>query len=102
MIGQNSPGRFGLLARQLGVVDRVHFLGGRHDVPDFLLASDLLVHPAYAENTGTVLLEAMVSGLPVLTTDVCGYAFHIQKANLVTCFLRRSSRPLLMPRWRRS
>ena len=81
VIGQNSPGRFALLARQLGVADRVHFLGGRHDVPDFLLASDLLVHPAYAENTGTVLLEAMVSGLPVLTTDVCGYAFHIQKAN---------------------
>jgi UDP-glucose:(heptosyl)LPS alpha-1,3-glucosyltransferase len=46
-----------------------------------MLASDLLLHPAYNENTGTVLLEAVVSGLPVLTTDVCGYADYITKAN---------------------
>ncbi|MGB0361350.1 MAG: glycosyltransferase, partial [Endozoicomonas sp.] len=31
-------------------------------------------------NTGTVLLEALVSGLPVLTTDVCGYSHYIMDA----------------------
>jgi UDP-glucose:(heptosyl)LPS alpha-1,3-glucosyltransferase len=80
IIGQHAPGRFANLARRLGVADRVHFLGGRHDVSDFTLAADLLVHPAYSENTGTILLEALAAGLPVLTTDVCGYACHVAKA----------------------
>ena len=33
-------------------------LKGRDDIPRFLLGADLLIHPAYNENTGTVLLEA--------------------------------------------
>ena len=49
-------------------------------MPAFLLAADLLLHPAYHENTGTILLEALVSGLPILTTDVCGYAHYVQEA----------------------
>ncbi|HWN97147.1 MAG TPA: glycosyltransferase family 4 protein [Methylomirabilota bacterium] len=80
VIGQNRPTEFELLARQLGVVDRVHFLGGRDDVFDWLLAADLLVHPARSEAAGMILLEALTAGLPVLATDVCGYAFHIQRA----------------------
>ena len=71
---------FRKLAAQLNVADRVKFLGGRPDVSDFMLAADLLLHPAYHENTGTVLLEAMVSGLPVLTVDNCGYAHYVNDA----------------------
>ena len=41
----------------------------------------MLIHPAYNENTGTVLLEALVSGLPVLVTDICGYAYYIKEAD---------------------
>ncbi|EKD74229.1 MAG: Lipopolysaccharide kinase (Kdo/WaaP) family protein, partial [uncultured bacterium] len=65
---------------KLGVAHLVRFLGGRNDVPGFLLAADLLVHPAYHENTGTVLLEAMIAGLPVLTVDSCGYAHYVNEA----------------------
>jgi UDP-glucose:(heptosyl)LPS alpha-1,3-glucosyltransferase len=54
---------------------------GRSDIPRFLLGADLLLHPAYNENTGTVLLEAVVAGLPVLTTAVCGYAHYIGDAD---------------------
>ena len=53
---------------------------GRDDIPRFLMGADLLVHPAYVENTGTVLLEAMVAGLPVVATDNCGYAPYIEEA----------------------
>jgi UDP-glucose:(heptosyl)LPS alpha-1,3-glucosyltransferase len=77
VIGQNRSGEFELQARREGVGDRVHFLGGRDDVFDFLLAADVLVHPAYSEAAGMILLEALTAGLPVLTTDTCGYAFHI-------------------------
>lgn len=80
VIGQDNASSFQKMARQLRIDDRVNFLGGRKDVPELLLAGDLLLHPAYHENTGTVLLEAVVSGLPVLTVDVCGYAHYIQEA----------------------
>jgi UDP-glucose:(heptosyl)LPS alpha-1,3-glucosyltransferase len=49
-------------------------------VPKFLLAADLLIHTARTENTGTVLIEAMAAGLPVLVTENCGYAFHVRDA----------------------
>lgn len=81
VIGQNKPDAFVKQARDLGVGDRVHFLGGRHDVPDWMLAADALIHPAYSENTGTILVEAITNGLPVLATDVCGFAPHLSKAD---------------------
>lgn len=80
IIGQDDPQLFQALAQRLQVAKHVHFLGGRPDVPDFLLAADLLLHPAYHENTGTVLLEALVAGLPVLTVSACGYAHYVTDA----------------------
>ncbi|MNP52612.1 Lipopolysaccharide core biosynthesis protein RfaG [compost metagenome] len=59
----------------------MQFLKGRSDIPRFLLGADLLIHPAYNENTGTVLLEALVAGLPVLVSKVCGYAHYIAEAD---------------------
>jgi UDP-glucose:(heptosyl)LPS alpha-1,3-glucosyltransferase len=81
VIGQDDARAFQSQARSAGVSDQVDFLGGRDDVPRFLLGADLLVHPAYNENTGTVLLEALVAGLPVVVTDVCGYAHYIEEAD---------------------
>lgn len=78
--GQDRSRRFRALARRQGVAHQVRFLGGRDDVPDLLLAADLLVHPARSEAAGNVLLEALVAGLPVVATGVCGYAGHIAAA----------------------
>ena len=79
-IGQDEPRPFLALVRQLGLANRVEIIKGRDDIPRFLLGADLLIHPAYNENTGTVLLEALVAGLPVLTTAACGYAHYIEDA----------------------
>lgn len=57
------------LARDLGVADRVRFLGFRSDVPDLLAASDVLVHPARVEGFGYAVAEAMAAGLPVVATN---------------------------------
>ncbi|PKM31938.1 MAG: glucosyltransferase I RfaG [Gammaproteobacteria bacterium HGW-Gammaproteobacteria-11] len=81
VIGQDDPGPFLAQIKSLGISDRVEIFSGRNDVPRFLLGADLLIHPAYNENTGTVLLEALVAGLPVLVTDVCGYAHYIEEAD---------------------
>lgn len=80
VLGQDHPASFISLAKRLGVIQQVHFLGGRNDIANFLFAADLLVHPAYHENTGTVLLEAMTCGLPVLTVETCGYAHYVREA----------------------
>lgn len=68
------------LARRMGVASRVSFLGHREDIPDLMAAADLLVHPARHDTTGTVILEAVVNGLPVVTTAACGYAHHVTDA----------------------
>ncbi|MCQ4311299.1 glycosyltransferase family 4 protein [Pseudomonas stutzeri] len=81
VIGQDDPKPFQLQAKTLGISAHVEYLKGRSDVPRFLLGADLLIHPAYNENTGTVLLEALVAGLPVLVTEVCGYAHYIADAD---------------------
>lgn len=80
LIGQDKPRKFQRLARKLGVSERATILPGRDDIPKILAAADLLLHPAYVESAGYVLLEATIAGLPVLTTGSCGYAFHIEKA----------------------
>jgi UDP-glucose:(heptosyl)LPS alpha-1,3-glucosyltransferase len=80
VVGENKLGPYRRLAGRLGITEQVHFLGGRQDVPRFLAAADLLLHPARQENTGTVLIEALAAGLPVLATEICGYAGHIQSA----------------------
>jgi len=80
VVGQDKERRFRRLADRLSVSQDVSFLGGRDDIPDLLLASDVLIHPALDEAAGIVLLEALVAGLPVLVTDVCGYAHHIASA----------------------
>ncbi len=80
VIGQDLSRSFERMAKRLGVAERVTIFKGRDDIPNFLFAADLLTHPAYTETTGTVLLEAIVAGLPVIATDVCGYAHYIEEA----------------------
>ena len=82
VVGQDKKNAFLRLAKKLGVADKVQFLGGRKDVPALLQAADILLHPAYRENTGNVLLEAMVAGLPVVVSDVCGYAHYVDDAGM--------------------
>lgn len=81
VIGDDKPDDYILLAKKLKIDHRIVFLGPREDVARFYMASDLLLHPAYNEHAGKVLLEALACGLPILTTDICGYAQHVDRAN---------------------
>ena len=80
VIGKDNFKPFRRLAERIGISEKVLFFAGRTDITRFLVAADLLIHPAYKENTGTVLIEAMAAQLPVLVTDICGYSGHIEKA----------------------
>ena len=67
-------------ARRLGIFDRVRFYGYCDDIPEFMAAADLLVHPARLDVTGQVLLESIVNGLPVIASGCCGFAGLIREA----------------------
>lgn len=62
------------LARSLNLENRVHFLGFRQDVPDLMKAADFLVFPSRYEPFGLVVLEAMATGIPVVTAATTGAA----------------------------
>lgn len=78
-VGQNESDAaiYRAQADHLGVASRLKWLGVRDDIGALMVASDLLVHPARLDVTGTVILEAIGNGLPVITTQVCGYARHV-------------------------
>lgn len=67
-------GPWSALAQELGIAERVHFLGEVEDaaLPTLYHQAHIFVLPANAraEAFGTVLLEAMASGLPCVTTEV--------------------------------
>ncbi len=80
VVGDSPRRPFARLARRLGVADRVIFLGPCDDVPQILVAADLLVHPAYQEAAGIVLLEALACGLPAVVSGICGYAPYVAQS----------------------
>jgi glycosyltransferase involved in cell wall biosynthesis len=54
--------------------DAVRFLGYRHDIPELLAASDLLVHPARYEAYGLSVHEALCRGIPAIVSATAGVA----------------------------
>ena len=68
--------RFQQIAAQTGANSdqsvRVHFVGPQKDVRPYYAAADAFVFPTIYEPFGSVVLEALACGLPVITTDRCG------------------------------
>lgn len=54
----------------LGLGDRMRFLGRRSDVPDLLAAADVFAFPSLFEGVGVAMLQAMAAGCAVVVTDV--------------------------------
>jgi L-malate glycosyltransferase len=61
-----------LKAKELGVYDRVYFLGSRIDILPFVKAMDIMVHPSRWEGFGIILAEAMYCGIPVVASNSGG------------------------------
>jgi glycosyltransferase involved in cell wall biosynthesis len=66
--------RLEALARELGVADRVTFLGARPnaEMPALLSSAELAVFPSLMEATSVAALESMACELPVAASDVGG------------------------------
>lgn len=80
LVGRDDPGPWLQRAAAVGLTDNIKIFGALGGIPGFMQGADLLLHPSRAESAGMVLLEAVVAGLPVLTTAGCGYAFHVEQA----------------------
>jgi glycosyltransferase involved in cell wall biosynthesis len=61
------------LTSDLGIADRVRFLGHRRDVPRLLAAADVVCHPNEApEHFGIAFVEGLAAGRPVVATRMGG------------------------------
>lgn len=59
-------------AAQIGIADRVRFLGWRRDLATIYAATDVFLLTSRNEGTPVALIEAMASGVPGVSTDVGG------------------------------
>lgn len=69
--GEESYG-LARLTSELGLEQRIKFLGQRRDIPELLAVADCLVLPSRWEGFGMVVLEAMAAGVPVVASAVNG------------------------------
>lgn len=60
------------LTEELGVSDRVRFLGFRTDVSEILRSCDCFVFPSFREGLSVSLMEAMAAGLPCIASRIRG------------------------------
>lgn len=72
--------RLDALRRELGVADRVSFLGARpqEQLPALFAAADVVAVPSHYESFGLVALEALASGAPVVASRAGGLALTVE------------------------
>jgi len=66
-----------MLLRGAGMGDRLHLLGYREDIPALMAAADMFVLPSRFEGLPMSVIEAMLTGLPVVACDVRGPAEQV-------------------------
>src|SRR5579883_2832260 len=72
VVGDTTQSPYPAHAQQLGVSDRVKFLGFRRDVAQLMGGADVFVFPSRYEACSLVLLEAIAAGLPVVAARTTG------------------------------
>jgi glycosyltransferase involved in cell wall biosynthesis len=79
---ENYEARLKIMVRELGMSERVHFLGPVHGEKKWGLIRSAAVFalPSYSENFGMAALESMACGCPVVVTPDVGLAAAIREA----------------------
>lgn len=61
-----------ILVEKLGISDKVVFFGNSNEIDRILCFSDLFLLPSQTESFGLAALEAMINGVPVISTNTGG------------------------------
>jgi UDP-glucose:(heptosyl)LPS alpha-1,3-glucosyltransferase len=72
VLGRDRQNPYLHLAKKTGILDEVIFAGSTSEPEKYYGASDLLVHPTFYDACSLTVLEALASGLPVITTHSNG------------------------------
>jgi len=77
VVGRADPAGLVAAARSDGWVPDVHWHGTTPAIEDFYAAADAMVLPTYYEPFGLVIVEALATGLPVVTTRTAGASPYV-------------------------
>jgi UDP-glucose:(heptosyl)LPS alpha-1,3-glucosyltransferase len=72
VLGRDRQGPYLRLAKKMGISEEVVFAGSTGEPEKYYGAADLLVHPTFYDACSLTVLEALASGLPVITTSFNG------------------------------
>ncbi len=72
VVGRDRKGPYRRLAKKVGCEEDVLFAGGVSDLERYYPSADILVHPTFYDACSLAVLEALASGLPVVTTRYNG------------------------------
>jgi UDP-glucose:(heptosyl)LPS alpha-1,3-glucosyltransferase len=78
VIGRKEPSAYRAMIARLGLQVRVCYHGATDDVGRLFAGADLLVLPTQYEPFGLVIVEALASAVPVVTTRLAGASAAIQ------------------------
>ena len=80
VVGKDDVAPFSSIATELNISQNVIFTHGIPDASMLIAAADVLIHPARRENTGTVIVEALAVGTPVIVTSACGFSHYVAES----------------------
>jgi UDP-glucose:(heptosyl)LPS alpha-1,3-glucosyltransferase len=78
VVGRVSPRDYQGKIERLGLGDRLRWHGSTSDVSPFYAAADVMVLPTQYEPFGLVIVEALASGLPVITSRLAGASVAVE------------------------
>ena len=79
IVGADDPSKYKKLARKLGIFSYILFTHEIRYASLTIASADVLLHPARTENTGTVIVEALALGVPVICTESCGFSHYVKE-----------------------